>query len=63
MEKAADTDPDAYEQDSSAEDNEVEVKCKKNKTRPVLVRSQTGDFHNMQEAAGMSTNLLDMREA
>jgi hypothetical protein len=29
----------------------------------VLVRSQTGDFHNMQEAAGMSTNLLDMREA
>jgi hypothetical protein len=31
--------------------------------RPVLVRSQTGDFHNMQEAAEISTDLLCMREA
>jgi hypothetical protein len=31
--------------------------------RPVLVRSQTGDFHNVQEAAGMPTDLLDMTEA
>jgi hypothetical protein len=31
--------------------------------RPVLMGSQTRDFHNMQEAAGMSPNLLVMREA
>jgi hypothetical protein len=31
--------------------------------RPVLVRSQTGDFHKVQEAAGMPTDLLDMRSA
>jgi hypothetical protein len=30
--------------------------------RPVWVRSQTGDFHNMQNAF-MSIDLLDMRDA
>jgi hypothetical protein len=30
---------------------------------PLLVRSQTGDFHNVQEAAGKSEGLLGMREA
>jgi hypothetical protein len=29
----------------------------------VLVRCQTGNFHNMQESAGMPTYLRDMREA
>jgi hypothetical protein len=30
---------------------------------PLLMRSQTGDFHSVQEAAGMSTDLLGLREA
>jgi hypothetical protein len=33
------------------------------KKRPVFVRSQTGGFNNMQEAAEISTDLLGMREA
>jgi hypothetical protein len=31
--------------------------------RPLLVRSQTGDFHSVKKAAGMSTDLIGMREA
>jgi hypothetical protein len=31
--------------------------------RPVLMRSQTGNFNNVQEAARMSTDLLGMLEA
>jgi hypothetical protein len=30
---------------------------------PLLMGSQTGDFHSMQEAAEMPTYFLDMREA
>jgi hypothetical protein len=37
--------------------------CTKNKKKPVLVRSQTGEFHNVQEAEGIFTDLLGMREA
>jgi hypothetical protein len=33
----------------------------KKKNRPVLVRSQTSDFHNMQEAVWMSTYALGMK--
>jgi hypothetical protein len=29
--------------------------------RPVLERSHTGDFHKVQEAAGIPTDLLGMR--
>jgi hypothetical protein len=30
---------------------------------PLLVRSQTGDFHNLQEATGTSKGVLGTREA
>jgi hypothetical protein len=51
MEIMAETDSDAYE-----EDNEAEANCRINKKRPLLVISQTGDFNNVQEAAGMPTD-------
>jgi hypothetical protein len=31
--------------------------------RPVSVKSQTGDFHKVQETEGMPIDLLDMRKA
>jgi hypothetical protein len=55
MELAPETDSNAYKKDSSVENNEVQVNCRLNKKRPMLVRSRTGNFNNVQEAAGMPT--------
>jgi peroxiredoxin len=63
MELGADTDSDAYEADGSVENNAVEAELQEVYKRTVLMISQTGDIHNVQEAAGMPTDLLDMRQA
>jgi hypothetical protein len=52
MELAADTDSDAYEEDSSAEEIMEKQNCRKSKKRPVLVRSQTGDFTTCRKHQG-----------
>jgi hypothetical protein len=55
MDLVADTDSDAYEEDCSFEDNEVDAKeLQDEQEEVVLVRNQIEDFQNMQEAAGMS---------
>jgi hypothetical protein len=57
IELAADNDCDTYKNGSN-----MMKYCRKNKKRKVLVRNQSRDFHSMQEAAGMSTDLLVMKE-
>jgi hypothetical protein len=51
---------DTYEEDNILEDKKEAEELQE---RKVLVKNQTGDFYNMQRKAGMSTDLLDSREA
>jgi hypothetical protein len=47
LDLAADTESDAYEEDSSVEDNEVEAELQEEQKRTVLVISQTGYFYSI----------------
>lgn len=54
---------DADEDDISVDDNKVEVNCRKNKKKAVLLRNWTEDFNNKQEAAGIPLDIMGMRQA
>jgi hypothetical protein len=62
MELATDIDSDAYEEDSSEEDNEEEAELQEEQEEPSDGEKSDWGLHNMQEVAGMSTDLLNMRK-
>jgi hypothetical protein len=55
IELTADSESDAYEEDSSVED-EVETELQEKEEEDSVVEKSNWGLHNMQEAAGMSTD-------